>query len=85
MQLCFSQPVPASARYPVRVEGFSCADLEIFDITGRRVAVVKPSMSTEGVFDAYCEGTGNSGSALPGGVYIVSLKDTGIASRCTRL
>ena len=67
------------------VEGCYCPDLEIFDITGRIVAVITPAMSGEGVFTAYWDGRGSSGMMLPGGVYIVSMKGTESITRCIRL
>ncbi len=72
-------PNPFESMLVIRcmVGSCSCPDLEIFDITGRRVAVITPVMSGEGVFNAYWDGTEDSGLVLPGGVYIVSLKGTG--------
>ena len=61
------------------------ARLEVFDLSGRRVALLADREFAPGRYDLAWDGHGNSGGVLGSGVYFVRLITRGLAPRTVRL
>jgi flagellar hook assembly protein FlgD len=62
-----------------RSQSASCPLLNIFDLSGKRVATLIPSASVPQVFSVQWNGTGSSGNRLPRGVYMIQMEGSAVS------
>jgi hypothetical protein len=70
----FPNPFNAETMVRFAVEGNAFVNLSVFDVTGRRVACLSSGKRAAGVHSVHWDGTGEDGSPLPSGLYMIRLE-----------